>query len=64
MLQNELLVAKFRFDAAENELSEVELLTGFGDFDKVVMNEVSAKKNKEVSAKEERWLVRTIRFCR
>ena len=51
MLQNELLVARFRFDAAENELSEVELLTGFGDFDKVVMNEVSAK--------EERWLVST-----
>ena len=27
MLQNELFVAKFRFDTAEKELSEVEILT-------------------------------------
>ena len=39
MLQNEPLVAKFRFDPAENELSKFEMLT-MENFDELVMNEV------------------------
>ena len=38
LLQHEPLVAKFRFDTAENDLSELEILDNFGDFDYVVMN--------------------------
>ena len=42
MLQNEPLVAKFSFDTAEKELSEVELLTDFADFDQLVFKKVRA----------------------
>ena len=43
MLQNELLLAKFRLDTADNELSKVDMsinLTILIDFDELVMNKV------------------------
>ena len=45
MLHNEPLMAKFRFDTAENELSKAEKSTYsyFGDFDEMVVNKVSKK---------------------
>ena len=41
MLQHKPLVMKFRFDTAENELSEVEISTIFGNFDELAMNKIS-----------------------
>ena len=37
-VENEPLVAKFRFDTAENDLSELDILDNFGDFDYVVLS--------------------------
>ena len=42
MLQNEPSVAKFRFDTAENEVSEVDNLTILAIFMNFVMNKASA----------------------
>ena len=39
-MQNELVVAKFRFDIAESELS-LDIFDNFGEFDELVMNEVT-----------------------
>ena len=37
---------KFRFDTAENEFSEVEISTIFGNFDELAMNKISVNGRK------------------
>ena len=47
MLSNAYFLAKFRFDTAEDSVSEVQLLIYLGDFDELAITEVSANKKRK-----------------